>query len=163
MFPFYRRYTTFAHVVGMSFWIFISLLLIGCGESGGSPAPASVATTGTPGAQADVGERLFVETRFAQAFKAYLDSGVSVNESLPIGDPVMNRSETTGPGVGLPGPFAGLSMNCRACHLVDEHVGIPGGGMRTYTDFALRSPIPARGDGKRTAPPELSAASQCIA
>ena len=152
MFPFNRCHNAVPQVVGRSSWIFISLLLIGCGGSGGSPAPVSVATTGTPGAEASVGERLFVETRFAQAFKAYLDSGGNVNDTLPVGDPVMNRSQTTGPGVGLPGPFAGLSMNCRACHLVDEHVGIPGGGMRTYTDFALRSPIPARGDGKRTAP-----------
>jgi hypothetical protein len=54
--------------------------------------------------------------------------------------------------VGLPGPFAGLSMNCRACHLVDEHTATQPDFMRTYTDFALRSPIPDRGDGKRTAP-----------
>jgi hypothetical protein len=99
-----------------------------------------------------VGERLFVETRFAQAFKVYLDSGGNVNDALPVGDPVMDLSETTGPGVGLPGPFAGLTMNCRACHLVDEHVGTPGGGMRTYADFAQRSPLPNRSDGKRTAP-----------
>lgn len=152
MFPFNRRHKAFPHIVGRSSWIFISLLLVGCGGGSSSSAPPSVAATGTPGAEADVGERLFVKTRFAQAFKAYLDSGENVNDSLPVGDPVMNRSETTGPGVGLPGPFAGLSMNFRACHLVDEHVGISGGGMRTYTDFALRSPIPARGDGKRTAP-----------
>ncbi len=54
--------------------------------------------------------------------------------------------------VGLPGPFAGLSMNCRACHLVDEHTATQPDFMRTYTDFALRSPIPDRGDGKKTAP-----------
>jgi hypothetical protein len=152
MFLFNRRHNAFLHVAGRSSWIFISLLLVGCGGGSSSSAPPSVAATGTPGAEADVGERLFVETRFAQAFKAYLDSGGNVNDALPAGDPVMDLSETTGPGVGLPGPFAGLTMNCRACHLVDEHVGIPGGGMRTYTDFALRSPIPDRGDGKRTAP-----------
>jgi hypothetical protein len=152
MFSFYRRHTVFAYGVGRSSWIFISLLLVGCGGGSSSSAPPSVAATGTPGAEASIGERLFVETRFAQAFKAYLDSGGNVNDTLPVGDPVMNLSETTGPGVGLPGPFVGLSMNCRACHLVDEHVGTPGGGMRTYTDFALRSPIPNRGDGKRTAP-----------
>ena len=142
------------HSIGArSFLLFLSLLFVGCGSgSSGSGVPASTATTGTPGAEASVGERLFVETRFAQFFKAYLDSGGKMNDRLPVGDPVMNISETTGPGVGLPGPFAGLSMNCRACHLVDEHVGAPGGGMRTYTDFALRSPIPDRGDGKRTAP-----------
>ena len=54
--------------------------------------------------------------------------------------------------VGLPGPFAGLWMNCRACHLVDEHTATQPDFMRTYTDFALRSPIPDRGDGKRTEP-----------
>jgi len=64
----------------------------------------------------------------------------------------MNLSETTGSMVGLPGPFARLSMNCRACHLVDEHTATQPDFMRTYTDFAFRSPIPDRGDGKRTAP-----------
>jgi cytochrome c peroxidase len=38
-------------------------------------------------------------------------------------------------------------MNCRACHLVNEHLGTPGGGVRTYTDYARQSPIPARTDG----------------
>lgn len=32
----------------------------------------------------------------------------------------MNTTTTSGSTQGLPGPFAGLSMNCRACHLVDE-------------------------------------------
>jgi len=41
-------------------------------------------------------------------------------------------------------------MNCRACHLVDEHLDTPGGGVRTYADFAGRSPIPDRGDGHET-------------
>jgi hypothetical protein len=152
MFPFNRRPNTFPHVVGGSSWIFISLLLVGCGGGSSSSELPSVATTGTPGAEVSVGERLFVETRFAQGFRAFLNSGGNVNDTLPVGDPVLALSETTGPGVGLPGPFVGLSMNCRACHLVDEHVGAPGGGMRTYTDFALRSPIPDRGDSKRTAP-----------
>lgn len=97
-----------------------------------------------------MGERLFVETRFAQFFKAYLDSGGKVNDALPAGDPVVNQVQST--GLPLPSPFAGLSMNCRSCHFVDEFVGIPGGGMRTYTDFARRSPIPARPDARLTAP-----------
>ena len=112
MFPFNRRHNAFPHVVGGSSLIFISLLLIGCGGGSNSPQPASVAATGTPGAEASIGERLFVKTRFAQAFKAYLDSGGNVNDTLPVGDPVMSLSETTEPGVGLPGPFVGLSMNC---------------------------------------------------
>lgn len=97
-----------------------------------------------------IGERLFLETRFAQFFGQFLSSGAGVNEPLPAGDPVMNTTATT--GEPLPGPFAGLSMNCRACHLVDEHVETPGGTMRTYADFARRSPIPAREDGATTAP-----------
>ena len=151
MFAFNRRHNAFPLVVRRSSWIFISLLLVGCGGGSSGSAPPSVAITGTPGAQADVGERLFLETRFAQAFKVFIDNGGNINDPN-AGDPVMNLSETTGQGIGLPGSFAGLSMNCRGCHFVDEHVGRVGGGMRTYTDFALRSPIPNRGDGKRTAP-----------
>lgn len=97
-----------------------------------------------------IGERLFLETRFAQFFKQFLSGGAGVNDSLPVGDPVMNTTLTV--GEPLPGPFAGLSMNCRACHLVDEHVETPGGTMRTYADFARRSPIPAREDGATTVP-----------
>ena len=53
--------TVLAHVVGKLSWIFIFLLLVGCGSgSSSSSAPPSVAATGTPEAQADVGERLFV-------------------------------------------------------------------------------------------------------
>ena len=152
MFSFHRPHNRFSHVRGRTCWIAFSLLLVGCSGGSSTPPPPSVAATGTPGAEASVGERLFVETRFAQAFKAYLDSGGNVNDALPVGDPVMDLSETTGPGVGLPGPFAGLTMNCRACHLVDEHVGTPGGVMRAYADFAQRSPLPNRSDGKRTAP-----------
>jgi hypothetical protein len=43
-------------------------------------------------------------------------------------------------------------MNCRSCHLVDEHEETAGGGMRSYADFARRSPIPDRGDGRVTTP-----------
>ena len=153
MFPRWNFHPTHYRILAASTLALSAASLAGCGVGGTSnPETTSVQASGTPGAEAAVGERLFVETRFAQFFKSYLDSGGRVNDALPAGDPVMDLVETTGPGVGLPGPFAGLSMNCRACHLVDEHVGTPGGGMRTYTDFALRSPIPDRGDGKRTAP-----------
>jgi len=152
MFSFHHPHNRFSHVREGTCWIAFSLLLAACSGGSSTPPPPSVAATGTPGAEASVGERLFVETRFAQAFKAYLDSGGSVNDVLTIGDPVMDLSETTRSGVVLPGPFAGLTMNCRTCHLVDEHVSTPGGGMRTYADFAQRSPVPNRSDGKRTAP-----------
>ena len=152
MFLFYRRYRRNLYVIVWTFSLCITLLLAGCGGGSGGSDPNSVAVTGTPGAEVEVGERLFVETRFAQTFKAHLDASGAVNAPLPVGDPVMDLSETTGAGVGLAGPFAGLSINCRSCHLVDEQVGATGGGMRTYADFAKRSPIPARGDGKRVAP-----------
>jgi cytochrome c peroxidase len=97
-----------------------------------------------------IGERLFRETRFAQFFAAQPAGG----------DPVMEQTETV--GAPLPGPFAGAAMNCAACHLVDQHLGSPGGGMRTYNDFARRSPIPAREDGQtpaaRNSPPLVNAA-----
>ena len=91
MFPMNRRYNAFPQVVVGTSLIFISLLLVGCGggSSDSSSPPASASATGTPGAEAFVGERLFVETRFAQSFKAYLDWGGNVNDTLPVGDPVM--------------------------------------------------------------------------
>lgn len=153
MFPFHRRHTVLAHVVGISSWIFYSLLLVGCGSGTNSSAPPSVAATGTPGAQADVGERLFVETRFSQFFKTHLPPGGNVNAPLAAGDPVVAKVFLPGGNpAGVASPFAGMSMNCRSCHFVDEFVGVSGGGMRTYTDFAVRSPIPSRPDGKLTAP-----------
>jgi hypothetical protein len=97
-----------------------------------------------------IGERLFLETRFAEFFASFLRSGGHVNAALPAGDPVMEHTMTA--GAPLPGPFAGQSMNCRACHLVDEHLETPAGGMRTYADFARRSPVPSREDGKTTSP-----------
>ena len=155
MFASWNRHFQYYRSLAQSALVLSAVLLAGCGlggKSNGGTSTTTVFASGTPGAEVDVGERLFVETRFAQFFKSHLDRGGNVNDVLPIGDPVMDLTETTGPGVGLPGPFAGLSMNCRACHVVDEHVGTPGGGMRTYTDLAVRSPIPDRGDGKRTAP-----------
>jgi hypothetical protein len=153
MFPRWNCPLTHYRNLAVSTLALSAAILAGCGTGEtGSSGTTSILASGTPGAEVSVGERLFVETRFAQFFKSYLDAGGRVNATLPAGDPVMDLVETTGPGTGLSGPFTGLSMNCRACHLVDEHVGTPGGGMRTYTDFALRSPIPNRGDGKRTAP-----------
>lgn len=107
----------------------------------------------TPGADAGtaeevIGERLFLETRFAQYFAAR--AGADVNAPLAIGDPTLDVTVTT--DAKLPGPFAGRSMNCAACHLVDQQDGVEHGGLRTYADFARRSPIPERRDGRNRAP-----------
>ncbi len=105
------------------------------------PAPGE--SEADPAAVA-LGERLFLETRFAQFFQAH--STGDVNAPLVSGDPALAQTITLGPP--QPGPFAGQSMNCRACHLVDEHHDTLGN--RTYADFAPRSPVPDRGDGLQT-------------
>ncbi len=131
----------------------LSSILILCGVvacSGGESTPVPPAVTGTAGAEEAVGERLFLETRFAQAFKVFVDHGGNINDPK-VGDGVVNTLETLGTPID-PGPFKGMSMNCRACHLVDDVLAAPGGGMRTYADLARRSPIPARADGKTHAP-----------
>jgi len=119
------------------------------------------AVPGFPPPRADhaniaVGERLFLETRFAQFF--FARSRGNVNASLSAGDPVVDRAVTT--GSSLPGPFAGHAINCRSCHLVNEFQAA-GRGNRTYADYARRSPVPAREDGKlfavRNAPAMVNA------
>lgn len=128
---------------------FIALPLTACGGGNSGPAPDDEADP----AEITLGERLFLETRFAQFF--FANFGGNMNAALAAGDPSLDTSETT--GAPLTGPFRGKSMNCRACHLVDEHFQMPGGGMRTYNDFARRSPVPDRGDGQsltaRNSPP----------
>lgn len=89
-----------------------------------------------------IGERLFLETRFAQ-FQAA--NGTDVNAALAAGDPVVDQLPVSDAST-RPGPFAGQSMNCRQCHLVDEALDANGEGMRTYADFAQRSPVPSRLD-----------------
>ena len=89
-------------------------------------------------ARISIGERLFLETRFAQAYYA------NANKA----DPVMAETQTT--TKALRGPFAGKSMNCRACHMVDEHADTPSAGMRSYADYAKRPPVPQRTDGAKT-------------
>jgi hypothetical protein len=143
-----RPHRASRHLVEKVSWVIISLFLTGCGSGSNSSAPASAKVTGTPGAEGSVGERLFVETRFAQFFKAHLDAGGKVSDTLPVGDPVLTQGH---PG-GVAGPFAGMSMNCRSCHFVDEFVDAQGNNMRTYADFVTRSPIPSRPDGRATAP-----------
>ncbi len=100
-----------------------------------------------------LGERLFIETRFAQYFKSSLDQGGSVNDPIPKGDPTLNKTIRF---FGLPpyqipfvdGPYSGQTFNCRTCHLVDEHLEQKELGMRAYADFASRSPLPTRDDGQ---------------
>jgi hypothetical protein len=105
---------------------------------------------------ANIGERLFLETRFAEFFFTNCDGDVNM---VPAnGDPVVsNVASIYGP---LPGPFAGQAINCRQCHLVEEEETTANEnilpsydtGNRTYCDFAQRSPVPNIGDGRVTTP-----------
>ena len=103
-----------------------------------------------------LGERLFLETRFAQFFFAH--SHEDANAVLKQGDPVVARSASAS-GEALAGPYSGLSINCRSCHLVAEQAPLRRGN-RTYADFARRSPVPAREDGRqftaRNSPPMVN-------
>ena len=129
------------------------------------PALAQEAEEADP-AEITNGERLFLEARFAQFFKAFLDDGGDVNSALPQGDSAVDKAVNwkLAPDQFEDSPFKGESMNCRSCHFVDElgvDPEIPGYGMRTYSDFARRSPVPAREDGKtvtvRNSPPLVNA------
>jgi len=151
---------SFAMIVAASLAVAVS-----ASETSASPRRFKIPRTEVSGfppprldpAKVAVGERLFLETRFSQYFFA-LAKG-DVNAALASGDSVVEKSVTT--GAPLPGPFAGFAINCRACHLVNEHFAA-GHGNRTYADYARRSPVPAREDGitltPRNAPVMVNAA-----
>jgi hypothetical protein len=112
-----------------------SLVAAGCGSC---KAPAfPLENEGGAPAEQQIGERLFVDTRFAEYFAAHM---TGVNDPLLVGDPVVSTVQTT--SGSLPGPFAGQSINCRSCHFVVEFQGVAGAGNRTYADFTDHSPIP---------------------
>ena len=122
-----------------------SLVLAGCGGGpGGSATPTLQPQAFDDPPEVRLGERLFLETRFAEFFA--VNSPASVNAALTAGDPAL-ATLPTADGSALVGPFRGQSMNCRQCHLVDEAFGQRGGGNRTYADFARRSVVTERGDG----------------
>ena len=114
---------------------FTSMYLAGCV---GPPAPEDF----DPPEQT-IGERLFLETRFAEYFAANM---TDVNSPLQVGDSVVSQVQNINGGP-MPGPFAGQSMNCRSCHFVDEFQGVANAGNRTYADFTTRSPIPLAMNG----------------
>ncbi len=121
-------------------------LTAGCG-SGKAPDFPLENEGGAPADQ-NIGERLFVETRFAEYFAA---NSTNVNAALAAGDPVVTQvpNAYTGP---MPGPFAGESINCRSCHFVVEFQGVAGAGNRTYADFTTRSPLPLPMNGFTNTP-----------
>lgn len=126
------------------------LLAAGCSKSSDSVA-ASGAEDLPPRqdipAEHSVGERLFREPRFAQYFAAH--SGSDVNRRLSQGDPALDLL-TLGSGT-VASPFAGSTQSCASCHLTDQAIGLPGGGLRAMNDFAPRVRFTERPDGARVA------------
>src|ERR1700722_11608869 len=118
---------------------------IGCSSAG--QAPAFETDVDVTPAEQNIGERIFVDTRWAQYFATHM---TDVNSPLAVGDPVVAQTQTiNGP---LPGPFAGQSINCRSCHFVVEFQGVAGAGNRTLGDFPTRSPVPLAMNGFTTTP-----------
>jgi hypothetical protein len=124
---------------------FVLLWTVGCG-SGKAPDFPQENEGGAPADQ-NVGERIFVDTRFAEYFAEHM---TGVNDPLPVGDPVVAQVST--PMGLLPGPFAGQSVNCRSCHFVTEFTDVTGVRNRTYADFVDHSPIPRMINGITSTP-----------
>jgi hypothetical protein len=104
-----------------------------------------------------LGERIFRDPRFSQWFATH---ATSVNALPTSGDPVVAEAlDALGPA--MPGSLAGAAMACSLCHLVEQNANADGTGMRAYSDYAQRSPIPDRGDGfsstPRNSPPMVDA------
>ena len=118
--------------------------LRGCGSGKApDPLPESEAAAG----QENIGERIFLDTRFAEYFAQNM---TGINDPLPTGDPVV--AQVTTPAGVLPGPFAGQSINCRSCHFVTEFINVPQVRNRTYADFVDHSPIPRIMNGFTSTP-----------
>ena len=71
--------------------ILVSLLTILSGEAWVLPHVLAQEAEEADSAEITNGERLFLETRFAQFFKVFLDDGGSVNDPLPAGDPTLDK------------------------------------------------------------------------
>ncbi|HTP67622.1 MAG TPA: hypothetical protein VMJ35_01845 [Dongiaceae bacterium] len=121
-----------------------AMSLAGCG-SGTAPDPKPE-VEGAPSDQ-NVGERIFIDTRFAEYFAENI---TGTNDPLAAGDPVVAQVST--PAGVLPGPFAGESINCRSCHFVTEFTGVTGARNRTYADFIEHSPMPRMINGIQSTP-----------
>jgi len=87
-------------------WIFLLSICWLAGCIGAAQVDNVVQTQPDDPPEVDAGERLFLETRFAQFFAAKNPN--SINEDLQLGDPVMDL--TRGFHDSLPCPFAGQSM-----------------------------------------------------
>jgi hypothetical protein len=109
-----------------------------------SPPPAT--STGASAQSASLlGKRLFREIRFGHFYMN--NSHGDVNTTLRNGEPLVDAEiNASGNPATLPDPMRGTAVNCMQCHLGTQDAGVPGGGARAFTDFAVHSPIPSRLD-----------------
>ncbi|GJL66794.1 MAG: hypothetical protein NPIRA05_17650 [Nitrospirales bacterium] len=150
----------------LRYMLCMSLLILGLSTVAFIPYTAAQEIEEADPPEITNGERLFLETRFAQFFKVFLENGGDTNDLLPKGDPSLDKAVNAKltADQSADGPFLGQSMNCRSCHFVDElgvEEPLEGYSMRTYSDFARRSPVPLREDGQtvtvRNSPPLVNA------
>jgi hypothetical protein len=98
-----------------------------------------------------LGERLFLETRFAEYFARHSAGDINPASGARPRDASLARIPRWD-GTWIEGPLRQGTMSCAGCHLVDQADLIEGGGPRSYTDFGQRSSIPARSDGQLFTP-----------
>jgi cytochrome c peroxidase len=112
------------------------LNIIVCLLSLSQPAFAGSSNPGEDPPEVVLGERLFKETRFAQHFAAHPDQPGDISIQFIPGPrgPILN-------------PYAPATMNCAACHLIEESDATA--GRRAYSDFGRRSRIPSRTEDHR--------------
>lgn len=143
-------------------FLLAALVLAAACDDDTKPDGAPAAVVGPPAAKvkgpdAAAGERIFSEPRFAELYHRLCKG--DVNAAVASSEPALDVA----PSVfeDSPGPFAGSTMSCRACHFVNELQKRTGegprryadwfvAGVRNYSDFARRTPIPDRGDGRTT-------------
>jgi cytochrome c peroxidase len=98
----------------------------------GGAAAGAVPSAGVP-PEVMLGERLSLETRFAEPFGADQRAGGNAASAQ-----------------GAAPSAAARGISCRTCHLVDELQNAHPGAVRSYTDFSARSTIAPRDDGLTT-------------
>lgn len=84
-----------------------------------------------------------LEGRFAQCFET--NAAGNLSTPLVAGDPVLDMFDVEGGQVS--GPFGGDTLSCGARHVVDQAFELVGGGMRSYTDFAVKTRVTQPSDG----------------
>ncbi len=124
-----------------------ALLVLVFAACSGNPGPQTKFFSNKEAPESKAGERLFREIRFSKRFQSL--SGGQVNGVRVSPEPVL-RTIPRPTLIAAAHPFAGQTMSCASCHMVDDAAHIQELGMRTYADFATRTQIPDIADGLST-------------